>query len=408
MKGGAEITVPPLFTCPISLDLFADPVTLCTGLTYDRYHIEKWLAAGNSTCPVTMQRLNDLSIVPNRTLCHLINQWVQSSARVQQEYCDLELTDHSDPSFDSMKRVLESDQSTLEKRLQVLEKIESLFQEEPFSINSCLIRLDFFGSLLELALRNAESLHIQESLVLVEKSLICALKLMPFSEVEGLNMLKKDSKFEGFVHLFQQGSSCIKKSLCLIVETISSTPETRDLCEKMGKSSEIPKGIIHLIIHYKSDEEVESAIRAMSALSNHEPNRDRLVQEGAVQALISYVSNLEKHERKLASITMRTIERLVSSVDAAKGALISHPAGVESLVKMVFRVSNHEGSESSVNSLLMICCESRMGREKAMVSGVLTQLLLLLQSQCSGRAKSKARMLLKLLRSKWSHEESLC
>ncbi|XP_073273985.1 U-box domain-containing protein 26-like [Primulina huaijiensis] len=399
MKGGAEMAVPPLFTCPISLDLFRDPVTLCTGLTYDRYHIEKWLASGNLTCPVTMQRLDDLSMVPNRTLRHLIDQWLQSSTQNQQE-C-VELTD-ADPYFDSMKQVIESDESTLNSRLQVLEKIESLFQEQPFS-NSCLISLNFFGLLFELALRNAKTLNIQERLVLVEKSLICALKLMSSSEVEGLNMLKKESNFEGFIHLFEQGSSCIKKSLCLVVEAISSTPETRVLCEKIGKSTKISKGIVHLI-HYKSDE-VEAGIKAMSALSNLEPNRGNLVREGAIQALISYISNLDKHEKNLASITMSTIERLLS-VDTAKEVVLNHPSGVESLVKMVFRVSNHEGSESAVNSLLIICCESRVGREKAIVNGVLTQLLLLLQSQCSGRTKTKARMLLKLFRSMWSEDSS--
>ncbi|XP_073063857.1 U-box domain-containing protein 26-like [Primulina eburnea] len=399
MKGGAEMAVPPLFTCPISLDLFRDPVTLCTGLTYDRYHIEKWLAAGNLTCPVTMQKLDDLSIVPNRTLRHLINQWLQSSTQIQQ-VC-VELTD-ADPLFDSMKQVIESDESTLKNRLQVLEKIEYLFQEDPFS-NSCLIRLDFFGLLLELALGNAKNLHIQESLILVEKSLICALKLMPFSEVVGLNILKKVSKFEGFIHLFEQGSSCIKKSLCLIVEAISTRLDNRDLCEKIGKSTKISTAIVHLIL--QESEEVAAGIRAMSALSNLEANRENLVLEGAVQALISYVSNLEKHEKKLASIAISTIERLLS-VETAKRVVINHPFGVESLVKMVFRVSNHEGSESAVNTLLIICCDSRIGREKAIVNGIITQLLLLLQSQCNGRTKTKARMLLKLLRSMWSEDSS--
>ncbi|WP_423787569.1 U-box domain-containing protein, partial [Klebsiella pneumoniae] len=64
----AEMTIPPLFICPISLDLFTDPVTVSTGHTYDRGSIEKWLATGNLTCPVTMQKLQDPSMVPNCTL----------------------------------------------------------------------------------------------------------------------------------------------------------------------------------------------------------------------------------------------------------------------------------------------------------------------------------------------------
>lgn len=83
---------------------------------------------------------------------------------------------------------------------------------------------------------------------------------------------------------------------------------------------------------------------------------------------------------------------------------MKHPNGVGALVKMVFRVSDHEGSESAVNSLMILCCDSLEVREEAIGGGVLSQLLLLLQSQCGNRTKTKARMLLKMLRSKWAEE----
>ncbi|KAJ1440779.1 Zinc finger, RING/FYVE/PHD-type [Sesbania bispinosa] len=37
-----EIEVPALFLCPISLQLMRDPVTVCTGITYDRENIARW------------------------------------------------------------------------------------------------------------------------------------------------------------------------------------------------------------------------------------------------------------------------------------------------------------------------------------------------------------------------------
>ena len=42
----------------------------------------------------------------------------------------------------------------------------------------------------------------------------------------------------------------------------------------------------------------------------------------------------------------------------------------------------------------------RAARSEAVGAGVVTQLLLLLQSQCGARAKAKARALLKLLKSR--------
>ncbi|RVW73230.1 E3 ubiquitin-protein ligase PUB23 [Vitis vinifera] len=42
--------------CPISLEIMKDPVTVSTGITYDRESIEKWLFSGkNNTCPATKQ-----------------------------------------------------------------------------------------------------------------------------------------------------------------------------------------------------------------------------------------------------------------------------------------------------------------------------------------------------------------
>ncbi|GMI98448.1 hypothetical protein HRI_003514100 [Hibiscus trionum] len=55
-----ELTVPREFRCPISLDLMKDPVTLSTGITYDRQSIDKWIEAGNFTCPLTNQVLRTL------------------------------------------------------------------------------------------------------------------------------------------------------------------------------------------------------------------------------------------------------------------------------------------------------------------------------------------------------------
>jgi hypothetical protein len=76
-----EIEVSPFFLCPISLQLMKDPVTVSTGITYDRQSIEKWLfSSQNKTCPVTKQQLthdqnNLIILTPNHTLRRLIQAW---------------------------------------------------------------------------------------------------------------------------------------------------------------------------------------------------------------------------------------------------------------------------------------------------------------------------------------------
>ena len=41
----APAEVPSHFLCPISLQIMRDPVTLPTGISYDRAAISRWLAA---------------------------------------------------------------------------------------------------------------------------------------------------------------------------------------------------------------------------------------------------------------------------------------------------------------------------------------------------------------------------
>lgn len=61
--------------CPISLQPMRDPVTSPAGISYDRRAIERWLAAGHATCPVTGQPLALADLTPNHTLRRLIQSY---------------------------------------------------------------------------------------------------------------------------------------------------------------------------------------------------------------------------------------------------------------------------------------------------------------------------------------------
>lgn len=70
-----ELTSPTLFRCPISLEVMRSPVSLSTGVTYDRSSIQQWLDSGHITCPATCQPLSSTDLVPNLTLRRLIHLW---------------------------------------------------------------------------------------------------------------------------------------------------------------------------------------------------------------------------------------------------------------------------------------------------------------------------------------------
>lgn len=389
----SHMSIPHLFTCPISLDLFKDPVTLCTGQTYDRSSIEKWLAAGNLTCPITMQKLHDPSMVPNHTLRHLIDEWLHMGDQFDPEY--LAKID----SLTALKRNLESHDVTLENKLKTLEEIRVL-SEVSSSRNSCLTQLHFLPLLLQLVFGKVKATlsEAEDYLKFVDVALSCALRLLPLGEMECLNMLKEESKLASFLDLFEHGTDTVKISLCLLIEAISSSSETKELSAMLGKTNDL----LHKVVLLVRDGS-EAGIKALSALSSLQSNRENLVREGAIDGLITYIMSAEKGENNLAPIAMATLEKLLG-LETAKEELINNPNGIHAIVRMVFRVSDHEGSENALSSLMILCYDSLQAREEAIDAGILTQLLLLLQSQCNGRTKTKARMLLKLLRSKWDED----
>ncbi|XP_009371396.2 U-box domain-containing protein 26-like [Pyrus x bretschneideri] len=406
-----EMRIPHLFKCPISLDLFKDPVTLCTGQTYDRSSIEKWLSSGNLSCPVTMQKLHDPSMVPNHTLRHFINQWLEMDNQFDPHY--LQTIDY----LSSLKCGLKSrDEGTLESKVQALKEIRAFSQlESPFR-NNLLLQLRFLPLLLELVfgggeaeLKEKQKLHEEcyYHIDFVEQALCCIITLLPLSELESLNMLREENNLASFQALFANSTTSIRMSLCHLIEAASTSPETKGLCSMLGKNNQLLHQILAQLLHQNlnSEEDGDAAIKAVSALSSLEENREFLVKQGVVNGLTSYmISSVEGHKRNLAPLAVATLEKLLG-LESAREAVISNPNGIQAVVKMVFRVSDdHGGSDSAVGSLIILCNDSLLAREEAISGGVLTQLLLLLQSQCSGQTKTKARMLLKLLRIKWSQE----
>ena len=64
-------TVPDSFTCPITAELMADPVSTSDGFSYEREAIERWLA-GHRTSPLTGRLMPNTTLLPNHRLRALI------------------------------------------------------------------------------------------------------------------------------------------------------------------------------------------------------------------------------------------------------------------------------------------------------------------------------------------------
>ncbi|KAJ6681024.1 RING-TYPE E3 UBIQUITIN TRANSFERASE [Salix koriyanagi] len=78
---------PKDFVCPITGQLFNDPVTLETGQTYESKAIQEWVKRGNTTCPITRQALSSNSLPKtNYVLKRLITSWKEQHPELAQEF----------------------------------------------------------------------------------------------------------------------------------------------------------------------------------------------------------------------------------------------------------------------------------------------------------------------------------
>lgn len=82
---------PKDFVCPITGQIFIDPVTLETGQTYERKAIQEWMSRGNTTCPITRQPLSAASLPKtNYVLKRLITSWKDQHPELAQEFSCIE------------------------------------------------------------------------------------------------------------------------------------------------------------------------------------------------------------------------------------------------------------------------------------------------------------------------------
>ncbi|KAK9273237.1 hypothetical protein L1049_018044 [Liquidambar formosana] len=86
-EGSFFSSIPQDFICPLTGQLFEDPVTLQTGQTFERAAIREWFDQGNITCPVTGKVLECLAVpLTNFVLKRVVDSWKSEHHRHLLDY----------------------------------------------------------------------------------------------------------------------------------------------------------------------------------------------------------------------------------------------------------------------------------------------------------------------------------
>ncbi|KAL4302179.1 hypothetical protein GQ457_10G020780 [Hibiscus cannabinus] len=390
------LQIPYHFRCPISLELMRDPVTVSTGQTYDRSSIESWVATGNTTCPVTRVPLADFTFIPNHTLRRLIQDWCVAN----QAFGVQRIPTPKQPADPTMVRTLlgqaSSVSSPFQSRLSALRRLKGLARDS--DKNRCVISSHNARELLINVLfadtgSGSSELSVEALAVLV---------MFQLSESECESIASDPDRVIYLSHMLFHSSIEVRVNSASLIEIVLSGTRSSELRALISNVDEIFEGVTDMLRNLNSyPRALKTGIRALFALCLLKQTRHKAVQAGAPETLIDRLADLDKCEAERALATIELLCRIPSGCSA----FASHALTVPLLVKTILKISDR-ATEYAAGAVMALCSDSEQCQREAVNAGVLTQLLLLVQSDCTERAKRKAQMLLKLLRDSWP-EDSL-
>jgi len=390
------ITVPSFFRCPISLDVMKSPVSLSTGVTYDRSSIQRWLDNGNNTCPATMQVLQTKEFVPNRTLQRLIQIWSDSLHQLHPPHSPTSTHSQSLPSKEQILLAISDLQTRADNRFDSLAKI-ARFAQDSEENRDFLVRTECFVPLLVGFLDN-----VNGGVEFLEQ-VVTALDLVigKMEDREGLKnlILKRQGEAEkqsldSLLVALRQGSHATQIASVRVLTSVAVDVESKlMIAEKEGLVSELLK----LITPEKDPDLIENCLSCLVAISSPRRSKMKLVRLGAVKVL----SKLLCGSNMSVSMTEKVL-KLVETVSSTKEGRLEigeDSACVAAIVNKVLKVSS-VATEHAVTTLWSVCYLFRdeTAQEAVTKANGLTKILLLMQSNCSAQVRQMSADLLKIFR----------
>ncbi|KAL9360860.1 hypothetical protein Peur_048983 [Populus x canadensis] len=383
LKLRETVLCPEEFKCPLSKELMRDPVVLATGQTYDRPFIQKWLKAGNRTCPLTQQVLSHTILTPNLLIREMISQWCKSQGlelpdlaqNVNEEGITEADRDHFLSLLEKMSLTL-PEQKDAARELRLLTKrmpsFRALFSESLEAIPQLLrplsegksgssmypdLQEDIITTLLNL------SIHDNNKKLVAETPMVIPL----------------------LMEALRSGSIETRTNAAAALFTLSALDSNKTL---IGKSGAL-KPLIDLLEegHPSAMKDVASAIFNLCII--HE-NKARAVRDGALKVILTKIMNGMHVDELLAILAVLASHQKVVEELGNSGA-------VPCLLRIIRESTCDRNKENCIAILHTICLNDRtkwkVMRDEESSYGTISKLA----RHGTSRAKRKANGILERL-----------
>lgn len=392
-----EIDVPSFFICPISLQMMKDPVTVSTGITYDRESIEKWLfsSKNNFVCPVTKQSLPDSDLTPNHTLRRLIQSWCIMNASLGIE----RIPTPKPPINKTQILKILKDAKSPESQVKCLRRLRSIAAESQTN-KRCIESAGAAEFLASMIINNNNNDAVNSgSAWEASDEALCTLHNLKLSEAVLKNLIGQNGEFlDSLTKTLQRGSY---ESRAYAVMMLKSMFEVAEPMRLMALGAQFFIELVQVLKEEISPQASKATVQLLIQLCPWGRNRIKTVDAGAVSVLIELLLNTS--ERRPCELMLMALDMLCGCAEG-RAELLKHGAGLAMVSKKILRVSQ-VGSEKALKIIYSI---SRFSASPSVLHemlqlGVVAKLCLVIQVGIGSKAKEKAIEILKLHARTWKN-----
>ncbi|PAN38057.1 hypothetical protein PAHAL_7G143400 [Panicum hallii] len=424
----APVEVPKFFVCPISLEVMRDPVTLSSGITYDRDSIERWVFTdGHGDCPVTKLPLGagDQEPTPNHTLRRLIQAWCAAHA------VERFPTPRPPVDADRVAAVVDAGRKGgRPEELAALRDLADIICESDRNrrcVEGAPGAVEFLVSVVKKHAASTSSAKPsggsrEESAHDVQESAHDVLESSKGTSPEeaALSMLHSLKLSEETLKRILESSDDLVDTLASVLRWPSHRARTYGMhllkaalaavqpSRLSSASAELIEGVVRVAVDRAlPPKAVKLALHVLCRLCPWGRNRIKAVEAGAMAALVELLLNEGcggsttggKRAGELAAVA---IDHLCGCAEGRQ-ELVAHPAGLAAVARAATRLSP-TGTESAVRALHAVARHSATPAvlQEMLAVGVVARLLYLVQAGAAGeRPRERAREMLKMHARVW-------
>ncbi|KAK8550768.1 hypothetical protein V6N13_119270 [Hibiscus sabdariffa] len=400
-----EIEIPTHFLCPISLQLMTDPVTISTGITYDRDSIEEWLfSCKNKACPVTKQALLDSDLTPNHTLRRLIQAWCTLNASHGIERIP---TPKPQVEKSQIVKLIHDARKLPEMQLKCLATLRSITLQGERN-RSCLEKsgaVDFLVSIInsfDCTLIEVDKDEGPEFITASDEAL-SILYHIKVSKSCLKSIISNDLAFaESLSRVLEHGNHKSREYAAMVLKDVF---EVADPIQLINVTSEFFARLVRALSDDISQQATKTTLKLLVELCPWGRNKIKAVEGGAVFVLIEHL--LGTSERRASELALFVLCHLCGCAEG-RAELLKHGAGLAMVSKKIFRVS-HAASVTAVRIISSICKLSATCRvlEEMLQVGVVKKLILVVQLDYNNKSKEKAMEILRLHSRVWRNSSCI-